>query len=273
MPSAPKQSLPCRSLPLSVASMPSRPSGGCAFTSATASMRRIVLPMRGLDQLHADGAGGEHDLRAFEVLGARRLVGALHGRDLHAETRLDRLRRLLGTLLRARGERDVGTFLRKHRRGAHADRTGAGEHHRLLALELLRLGEQRHAGGRRGVGAVRIEHHRDAEGAEELLLHRLEQRLALGHVAAADEDRGVLLLLAAAGEDRAVDESADIVRRDIGIARHAVGAAVIGDHRVEHARVRIGVEQEQQLLHLVFVPYSTTFCGLPPTNASILSMS
>ena len=49
--------------------------------------------------------------------------------------------------------------------------------------------------------------------------------------------------------DGAVDQRADIVRRDIGVAGDAVGAAVIGDDRVEHARVRIGVEQEQKLLH------------------------
>src|SRR4249920_3028137 len=73
---------------------------------------RVALPVRDLDQLHADGAGGEHDLRAFEVLGARCLVGALHGRNLHAEAGFDRLRRLPGTFLRPRGDHDVGTFLR-----------------------------------------------------------------------------------------------------------------------------------------------------------------
>src|SRR5262245_843889 len=68
---------------------------------------RIVLPVRGLEQLNADGAGGEHDLGAFNVLGTRRLIGALHWLDLHAETRLDCSRRVLGALLRARGEGDI----------------------------------------------------------------------------------------------------------------------------------------------------------------------
>src|SRR5262245_28290816 len=86
---------------------------------------RILLPMRRLDQLYADGAGGEHDLRTFEVFGARSLICALHWLDLHAEARLDRLHRLLGAFLHARGERDLG---------APTDRTGAGEHYRLLSL-------------------------------------------------------------------------------------------------------------------------------------------
>jgi hypothetical protein len=211
---------------------------------------RIVLPVRGLEQLNADGAGGEHDLGAFNVLGTCRLIGALHRLDLDAEARLDGSRCVFGALLRARSERDIGALLRKQGCGAHSDGTGAGEHDGLLALQLCRLGEQCHARRRGRVGAVGIEHHRDAEGAEEFLLHGLEQRLALGHVAAADEDRRVLLVLAAAGEDSAVDQPADIVRRDIGVARHAVRAAVIADDRVEHGWHRVGIEQEQELLHM-----------------------
>src|SRR6185436_2296199 len=114
---------------------------------------------------------------------------------------------------------------------------------------------------------------RHAERPEEALLHGRQHCLALRHVAAADEDRRRLLVLAAAGVDGAVDQRADILRRDIGIAGDAVGAAVIGDDGVEHGCVRVGVEQEQKLLHGLYPGYSTTFCGLPATNASILSIS
>jgi hypothetical protein len=174
-----------------------------------------------------------------------------------------------------RGEGHIGTLLGKKRRRPHADRPRARQHDRLFALELPSLGEQRHAGRRRSVGAIGIEHDGDAERAEEALLHRFKQRLALRYVAAADEDRGRLLVLAAAGKDGAVDQRADIVRRDTGIAGDPVGAAVIGDDSIEHARIGIGVEQEQQFLHegLPLRTYSTTFCGFPATNASTLSMS
>src|SRR5262249_31668352 len=100
---------------------------------------------------------------------------------------------------------------------------------------------------------------------------RLEHGLALGHVAAADEDRRVLLVLAATGEDRAVDERADIVGRDIGITGNPIGAAVIGHNGVEHTRIGIGIEQKQQFLHDAHS--ATRFWGLPATKASTLSMS
>ena len=215
-----------------------------------ASMVGLFSQSRGLQQLQCRWRRRRTRSRHLHRLGAGRVIWRLcTGLTFTPNRASIALRRVLGALLRARGDGDVGALLAEEGRGAHADRAGAGEHHGLLALELVGLGEQRHAGRGGGVGAVRIEHHRDAEGAEELLLHRLEQRLALGHVAAADEDRRVLLVLAAAGEDRAVDQCADIVGRDVGVARDAVGAAVIGDHGVEHACVGVGVEQEQELLH------------------------
>ena len=139
-------------------------------------------------------------LASFTASARDCVVGALDRLDLDAEALLDRLGRLIALVLGARGDGDVGALLGEERRRAHADRAGAGEHHGLLALELLRLGEQRHAGRRRGVRAVGVEHDRDAERPEEALLHRREHRLALRHVAAADEDRRRLLVLAAAGD-------------------------------------------------------------------------
>ena len=71
--------------------------------------------------------------------GARRIVGGLDRRRREAEALLDGLGGRLGALLLTRGDGDVGAFDIEHRRGAHADRAGAGEHDGLLALERLAL--------------------------------------------------------------------------------------------------------------------------------------
>ena len=63
------------------------------------------------------------------------------------------------------------------------------------------------------------------------LLHGREQPLAGGHVGAADEDRGVVQVLRAAREDRAVHEIADGGLGHAAVAHDAVGAAVVGDDR------------------------------------------
>ena len=80
-----------------------------------------------------------------------------------------------------------------------AHRTGAAQHHRTLAAKRTAVRQPGHGRGGRGIGAVAVEHDRNPEFTEEFLLHRGEQRLALGHVAAADEDRGVFLVLRASG--------------------------------------------------------------------------
>jgi hypothetical protein len=86
----------------------------------------------------------------------------------------------------------------------------------------------------RGIRAIAVEHDRDAKLAEELGLHGAEQCLAGGHVAAADEYRGVLLVLGAAREYRAFDQSADIGRGHAAVGRDMVRAAVVRHHVVEN---------------------------------------
>ena len=121
---------------------------------------------------------------------------------------------------------------------------------RALALHvaggLLQLGDR---GDGRGVRSVRVEHHRDAHRTEERLAHGREQPLAGGHVGAADEDRGVVQILRAAREDRAVHEVADRVLGDAAVAHDFVGAAVVGDDAVEDAGMRRGVELEEEFAH------------------------
>jgi hypothetical protein len=58
----------------------------------------------------------------------------------------------------------------------------------------------------------------------------------------------------AAGVDGPVDQRPHIGRGDVGVTNHLVGAAVIADHDVEHARIRVGVEQEQKFLHRLVSP-------------------
>src|SRR6478609_9900473 len=111
----------------------------------------IVLPGRERQELQPDGASGIDDIGVLDRSRAGRIVGGLDRLHLHPEPLLDRLGRVVALLLRARGDGDVGALLAEQSRCPHADRPGAGEYHRLLALELLRLGEKGDAGRRRGV--------------------------------------------------------------------------------------------------------------------------
>src|SRR5262249_14493355 len=111
----------------------------------------IVLPGRERQKLKPDGARGINHIDVLYRCRAGGVVGSLDHLHLDAEPVLDRLGRLVALLLRARGDGDVGAFLAEQCRGAHADRAGAGEHHALLALELLRLGEQCHTCSGSGV--------------------------------------------------------------------------------------------------------------------------
>jgi len=82
-----------------------------------------------------------------------------------------------------------------------------------------------------------------------MIAYRGQNRLALAHVAAGDEQRGILLQLRRSGEHCAVDHGADQTRFDIAATGDVIGAAVVRNDRVERVGDRIGVELEQDLLH------------------------
>ena len=213
--------------------------------------RRVVLPVVFAQQHAARRARGEHDVSAFTGTRTRIAIRGLDGRHVDAEAGLEVVARLLRVGQRARGDRHRHAFLGQHHRSALTDRSGAGQDDRAQAGELpaRALEQARHAGRRGGVGAVAVEHHRHAKVGEELAAHRLEQRLARGQVAAADEQRGGLLVLGRAREDGAFDQRADVRRVDAAVRHYMVGAAVIGHHGVEDGRDRVGVELEQELFH------------------------
>ena len=103
----------------------------------------------------------------------------------------------------------------------------------------------KHGGGRGGVRAVRVEHHRDAHRAEKALARFGEQLLAGGDIGAADEDGRVFQIGRAAREHRAVHEVADGVGLYVAVAQQLVRAGIDRDHGVEDAGLRIGVETEK----------------------------
>ena len=100
-------------------------------------------------------------------------------------------------------------------------------------------------GGRGGVAAVAVQHDRDPKVGEKHPLHGLKQLLAGRQIAAADKQRGIVFFLWRAREDGAFHQGADIVRRHAAMPDHMIGAAVIGDHGVEHGRMRIRIKLEQ----------------------------
>jgi hypothetical protein len=67
--------------------------------------------------------------------------------------------------------------------------------------------EPRHGGRGRRVRAIGVEHHRDAKFGEEFPAHGGQHRLALRHVAAADENCRVFLVLESARENGAFDQT------------------------------------------------------------------
>ena len=58
---------------------------------------------------------------------------------------------------------------------------------------------------------------------------------------------GALQVLRPAGEDRPVDQALHLVRLDAAIAEQVSTPGVDGDDAVEHARLRVGVELDQDL--------------------------
>ena len=113
--------------------------------------------------------------------------GTHRGGDGHTEPLLHESARGLGALLAPRGQDHLGTLLGQHHRGPLADRARPAQHHGLLAGHRAVLGEVGDGGGGGGVAAIAVEHHGDPKIGEEFLLDRLDERLPIGQVAAADE--------------------------------------------------------------------------------------
>ena len=99
-----------------------------------------------------------------------------------------------------------------------------------------------HRGGGRRVRAVAVKQHGDAQAElrDHVLLHFRKELLPRSHVAAADEDGGSLQV--SPREDGPMHEVAHLLRLDAAIGKHLVGAGVDGHDAIEYARVRIGIE-------------------------------
>ena len=131
----------------------------------------------------------------------------------------------------APGDRHVRAFERQHGRDTHADRPGATQHNGAFAGQWRILGKQRHAGSGRRIGAVAVQHDGNAKSAVKLGTHGVQQRFAGGHAGTAQEQCGEALFLGTAREDGALDETANAVRRYVGMPDHVIRAAV-------HSRLR-----------------------------------
>jgi hypothetical protein len=127
------------------------------------------------------------------------------------------------------------------------DRARAAEDECWRVRQVQVPGGGPHRGGRRGVRAVGVEHARHLQAV--LRDHRLanlgEHLFAGSHVRAAHEDRGAVQVLRPAGEDAALDEVADLLRRDAAVGEDVFGPRVHGHDAVEDARLRVGVELEE----------------------------
>src|SRR5208282_3827357 len=179
------------------------------------------------------------------VAGGRRLAGY----HVDVETRLDGVARCLHYAEFASGDAHAGAFARQENRRTLTDGTRAAEHDRALAGQRAAVRQPCDGGRSRGIRAVAIEHDRDAEIAEELGADGGQQRFTLGHVAAADEDGRVPLVLGTASENRAFHESADILGVYSAVGTHMIGAAVVSDDVVEDGRKRVRIKLIKQLFH------------------------
>ena len=222
------------------------PAGGDALASATSSRVGCACHWLASQQRDAGRAGGEHHVRALDgraalLVGSPRRSAAtsMPKRDLMdgaAACTASSLRPVMAT---------VAPSLASSAAARWPTGPGAREHHGALARERAPVREPRHRRRGRGVRAVAVEHDRDAELAEELGLHGAEQRLAGGHVAAADEYGGVFLVLRAAREYRALDQAADVGRVHAAIGGDVIGAAVVSHDVVENRGQGIRIELVQ----------------------------
>src|SRR5258708_6068958 len=137
----------------------------------------------------------------------------------------------------------------RRRRRALTDRPGAARPDGAVAGGGAAGREPRHRRRGRRVGAIAVEHPRNSELRKELLAYRREHCLALGHVAAADEDGGVFLVLEAPGEDRPLDETAGVLGVDSAVCRNVIGASVVADDVIEDRGQGVRIELVEQFFH------------------------
>src|ERR1700733_10229480 len=233
-----------------------------------------VPPLFLLEQRDAGRARGEYDLRALDGRAALGIARRLDGSHGNAEARLNGIAGGLNDVAFAAGDRHLRAFAGEQHRRALADGTGASEHHGALACERAAVREPRHGGRSRRVRTVAVEHHQDAEIGKEFSAYGAEHRFASGHVAAADEDRRVLLVPEAPGEDGSLDETADVCRVDSAVGANMIGAAVVSDDIIEDRGKGVGVELVEKFFHTRIMSRQVTrCCGLPAAQASILSIN
>jgi hypothetical protein len=131
---------------------------------------------------------------------------------------------------------------------SHRPRPAQDQRRRTGEIEMACGGPNRCR--RRGVGTVGIEKHGDAQ--PELRQHvpaRFRQELlSRADVAAADEECGTFEIFRTTREDSAMDQVADLLRPYSSVAEDFVCAGVGRHDAVEHARLRITIQLNQDLL-------------------------
>jgi hypothetical protein len=135
------------------------------------------------------------------------------------------------------------------------------------SLQVELAGEPRDGGRRGRVAAVGVEHRGHPERAEERLLDLGEHFLAGAHIRAADPHRERGQVLGAAGEERRLHEAPHRVGLDAAVPEQLVDAGVVGDDRVERARVLVGVELDQDLLHVSSSAARLVRCAVSRTRS------
>ena len=140
------------------------PSGGTALRSTATLSVFTAGPGRLRHHLHAGRSRVEQHVRPLEHSGS--LDGSFEGDGLYldVEPGADELARLLALLRLAGSDGHVGAVLGQQPRRTLADRTGSREHRRPFARQVAQGLLDLHYGGHgRGVGAVGVQHDRDAE--------------------------------------------------------------------------------------------------------------
>ena len=95
----------------------------------------------------------------------------------------------------------------------------------------------------------------------------LEHLLAGADARAADPHREVRGPSGGAGEERRLHEALHDVGLDAAVAQQLVDAGVVGDDRVERARVLVGVELDQDLLHVSSAAACLVRCAVSRTRS------
>ena len=191
-----------------------------------------------------DRAAGE---RLVEVVARPRLDDLEPGVLCHRDARRPAVA-ALHHVWREGEQGHLGALATQQLGGAQPDRPDP-DHRAAAAFQRHSAADAGDGGGRRRVGAVRVEHDRRVERLEEQLLSRFEHRLAVSHPGAADPESGVGEPVGTAREDRALDEVSEIVRGDFSVPDDDVDVGVVRGDCVERARVLIGVQLDQDLLH------------------------